>query len=258
MGKFGICLAELTRTMRNCYNAPLENGCECEWRGAVNILGVVEQIFRDRSSFFADVQKAAGLPRKIGECAIVWAAAWFLVGVVVGAPGGVYQILASAIKLPLLFGVTALIGLPLLYFLALYSGARLQLYQVTAILSAMLVVAGVLALGCVPALLVLWISVGDYALYKLAVAAILAFSSILGILFVKQGLDKPARGASKVREALFWVWAVLYVFVGCQLGWLMRPFVGMPDAPFQFLAGAGGSLYADLARTFWALLLSVF
>jgi len=224
----------------------------------VNIIGVAEQIFRDRSSFFADVQKATRLPKMIGECAIVWAAVLFLAGAVIGVPGGVYQILASAIKLPLLFGMTALIGLPLLCFLGLYSGTRLQFYQVAAILSAMLVVTGVLALACAPALLVLWISVGDYALYKLASAAVLAFCGALGVLFVKQGMEKSARGASRIREALFWIWAVLYAFVGCQLGWLLRPFVGVPDAPFKFLAGPGGSLYADLARTFWAFLLSVF
>ena len=222
----------------------------------MSVFDIAERIFRDRASFLAEVQEAAGLPVKIGKSAVVWAVALLLSGAVMGAPGGVYQILASAIKLPLLFGVTALICLPLLYFFALYFGAKWNLCQVGALLSAMLVVVAAIALAWVPALLVLWISVGDYALYKLACAAVLAFSGVLGVLFLGQALDALTPGAA-LRRRLFWVWAILYAFIGGQLAWLARPFVGVPGAAFQFLAGSGGSLYADLARTFWTLLLSI-
>jgi len=30
-------------------------------------------------------------------------------------------------------------------------------------------------------------------------------------------------------RALFWLWAVLYTFVGIQMGWTLRPFVGSPE-----------------------------
>ncbi|MFO0837863.1 MAG: hypothetical protein U1D55_05005 [Phycisphaerae bacterium] len=29
-------------------------------------------------------------------------------------------------------------------------------------------------------------------------------------------------------------WMVLYAFVGIQMGWMLRPFVGAPDEPPQF------------------------
>jgi hypothetical protein len=49
---------------------------------------------------------------------------------------------------------------------------------------------------------------------------------------------------------IFWVWVVLYGAVGAQMGWLLRPFIGHPNAPFSwfrpridnFFIGAGQNL----------------
>lgn len=224
----------------------------------MDIFGTMSRVFRDRRAFLSEVKKSAGLLDKIKGAAIVWGIVFALFGVVMGVPGGVYQMLLSGIKLPVLFGFAALISLPVLYFFSLYFDAKLTLVQVAALLSAMLVVAAVLALAFAPVLLVLWISVGDYNLYKLACVAVLALSGVLGVLFLKQGLGATSRGGlDRPREAFFWVWAVLFALAGGQLEWLMRPFVGNPDASFQVFAGVGGSLYQDVARAFWTLLLSV-
>jgi hypothetical protein len=36
-------------------------------------------------------------------------------------------------------------------------------------------------------------------------------------------------------QYLLWAWVASYVFVGIQMGWLLRPFVGDPDKPVSFL-----------------------
>lgn len=224
----------------------------------MDILAAVEQVFRDRQSFFADVKKTTGHLLKIRDTAIVWAVALLLSGAVIGVPGGVYQIIVTGIKLPLLLGISTLIALPVLYFLAQYLNMRLSLYQIGLLLSGMLVVVGVLTLAFTPILLVAWISIGDYALYKLLAAGVVAFSGVLGVLFLKDGLGRVVRGAlGQAHQAFFWFWAVCYAFAGGQLVWLLRPFVGRPDAPFQLLRGADGSLYGEIARTLWGLIQSV-
>jgi len=35
-------------------------------------------------------------------------------------------------------------------------------------------------------------------------------------------------------RAMLWMWVVLYVFVGMQMGWMLRPFVGSPGLPVAF------------------------
>jgi hypothetical protein len=224
----------------------------------LSVFSIVEQVFRDRASFFSEVQKSIGLLPKIRNAAILWFAALLLSGLVMGVSGGVYQMLASAIKLPLLFGIVTLAGLPLLHLFALYFGAKMSFYQTTALVSGMLLIVSLLMLAFSPALLVLWISVGHYGLYKLLCAAALALSGALGILFLKQGLDKTVRGGPQPRDFLFWLWAALYALVGGQLAWIVRPFVGSPNAPFQFFRGTGGSLYLDVVHTLWSLILSLF
>jgi hypothetical protein len=33
---------------------------------------------------------------------------------------------------------------------------------------------------------------------------------------------------------MLWTWLGLYVFVGIQMAWVLRPFVGAPGQPVQF------------------------
>jgi hypothetical protein len=42
----------------------------------------------------------------------------------------------------------------------------------------------------------------------------------------------PMSGAR--HRFMLWMWVVLYVFVGMQMGWMLRPFVGSPGLPVAF------------------------
>ena len=45
------------------------------------------------------------------------------------------------------------------------------------------------------------------------------------------------------------VWLVLYAFVGVQMGWVLRPFIGDPSGPTQFFRpGAWDNAYLVVAR----------
>ncbi len=44
-------------------------------------------------------------------------------------------------------------------------------------------------------------------------------------------LARPGRDRSLT---LFRGWLVVYGVVGAQMGWILRPFVGSPDLPFEF------------------------
>ncbi len=33
---------------------------------------------------------------------------------------------------------------------------------------------------------------------------------------------------------MLYTWIVIYVFVGIQMGWVLRPFIGDPRTPVQF------------------------
>jgi hypothetical protein len=47
-------------------------------------------------------------------------------------------------------------------------------------------------------------------------------------------------------------WLLIYAFVGIQTGWVLRPFVGHPDAPTRFFRpDAWGNAYVNVAETLW-------
>jgi hypothetical protein len=48
------------------------------------------------------------------------------------------------------------------------------------------------------------------------------------------------------------VWLVVYSFVGIQMGWNLRPFIGDPDKPVRFFReGVWENAYVAVARMFW-------
>jgi hypothetical protein len=49
--------------------------------------------------------------------------------------------------------------------------------------------------------------------------------------------------------SLLYVWIVLFGFVGTQLAWTLRPFVGSPGEPFAFFREIDGNFYVDIIRT---------
>jgi len=70
---------------------------------------------------------------------------------------------------------------------------------------------------------------------------------------------RPLISRNRRHRVMLCVWLVLYVFVGIQMAWMLRPFVGSPEAaPAFFREGAWGNAYVVVVRligkTLWQLL----
>lgn len=52
----------------------------------------------------------------------------------------------------------------------------------------------------------------------------------------------PRSAASKV----FRVWVVIFALVGAQMGWVLRPFIGYPDAEFQWFRDRKANFFVDV------------
>ena len=53
-------------------------------------------------------------------------------------------------------------------------------------------------------------------------------------------------------RVLLRAWIFLYAFVGIQMGWNLRPFVGDPDQPVRFFrAGPWENAYLIVAEILW-------
>ncbi len=63
---------------------------------------------------------------------------------------------------------------------------------------------------------------------------LLALAGVAGNAALLGGLRKVVRPGCPV-GGLFALWLAAYAFVGCQLSWVLRPFVGSPFYPVAFL-----------------------
>lgn len=52
----------------------------------------------------------------------------------------------------------------------------------------------------------------------------------------------------------FRVWLLLYALLGAQMGWVLRPFIGSPELPFQVFRAREANIFIDIARSLGELL----
>jgi len=72
-------------------------------------------------------------------------------------------------------------------------------------------------------------------------------------------LYRPLTSMDSRHAILLRVWIVLYMFVGIEMAWVLRPFVGSPGMPFQFFREeALGNAYLEIANTIWGVVRRMF
>ncbi len=90
-------------------------------------------------------------------------------------------------------------------------------------------------------------SVAAYNLIKLAHVAIIMFAGIAGNARLFQVLAHLGGNPAVARRVLF-AWLAGNLFLGSQLSWILRPFIGAPELPVQFFRDGAlhGNFYENV------------
>jgi hypothetical protein len=59
----------------------------------------------------------------------------------------------------------------------------------------------------------------------------------------------PIKQPRQANMGLLYIWIVVFGFVGTQLAWTLRPFLGSPDEPFQIFRHIEGNFYVNVIQT---------
>lgn len=159
-------------------------------------------------------------------------------GAVMGCFGGIapdrlLQVVYSAVKVPLLLLTAFTLGLPSFFVINTLCGLRDDFLEAVRALAA--TQAGLtMILSSLAPLTALWyLSIADYR-------AAVVFN---GIMFAVASLSaqallwrfyRPLIARHPRHRWMMLAWLAVYCFVGIQMGWILRPFIGDPNRPPEF------------------------
>jgi len=212
-------------------------------------LAVIETILRNRYHFFIEIREGVGLPEKMRAMFISSIAFLALYGAVMGSTHSLWQALSSAVKLPVLFLATLLVCAPTLYFFNVLFGSNQSLTQNTALILTAITVTAVLLLSFAPITMFFLLTTSQYQFFKLLNVAVFAASAIMGVVFLSQGMrvvSDSNPGGGGARRAVLYLWILVYAFVGSQMAWTLRPFIGAPSMGFELFRQLGGNFYTNI------------
>ncbi len=211
-------------------------------------LTIIESILRDRKTFFNEIRQGQELQAKMRAMLISSIAFLALYGAVMGSTHSLWQSMSSAFKLPLLFLATLIVCAPTLYFFNLIFGSNQSLSQNIALMLTAITVTAVVLLSFAPIVLFFLLTSSSYQFFKLLNVGVFTVAGIIGVLFLIQGMRHVSSGASGANARLMVVqlWIFVYAFVGSQVAWTLRPFVGAPSMKFELFRQLGGNFYTNI------------
>jgi hypothetical protein len=171
-----------------------------------------------------------------------------------------HQALFTAIKLPLIILLTTMGNALLNAMLAPLLGLNIPFRQsFAAILMSCTIAAAILGAFSPLLAFLVWNAPdltakapanGVYNLMLLAQVAAIALAGMTGNARLFQLLLRLA-GSRRVAQKILVAWLAGNLFLGSQLSWILRPFVGSPQLPVEFLRATAfhGNFYQAVFRT---------
>lgn len=220
-------------------------------------LTIIESILRDRQLFFGEIRQGKGLNEKMRAMLISSIVFFALYGAVMGSTHSLWQALSSGVKLPVLFLATLIVCAPTLYFFNLIFGSNQSLSQNVALMLTAITVTAVVLLSFAPIVLFFLLTSSNYQFFKLLNVGVFTVAGIIGVLFLIQGMRVVSASGSEggcARQVVVQLWIIVYAFVGSQVAWTLRPFVGAPSMKFELFRQLGGNFYTNIVASIGEIL----
>ena len=157
-----------------------------------------------------------------------------------------WQALYSATKVPLLLMLTFLLALPSFYVLNMLMGLAGDFGEAMRALLATQAGLTIVLASLGPFTVLFYTSTTNYDAAILFNALMFATASFAAQRLLKRFYAPLiARNRRHRRMVVFWI--ILYAFIGVQMGWVLRPFIGDPRTQTTFFReGAWGNAYIEV------------
>ena len=159
-------------------------------------------------------------------------------GAVMGGFGGVagtraMQVCFSAIKVPILLLATFGLSLPSFFVVNTLLGLRGDFGSAVRALVATQAGLTIILASMAPLTALWYASSGNYDAAIVFNALMFAVAGVAAQALLRR-FYQPLIDRDRRHRLLLRAWLVIYSFVGIQMGWILRPFVGHPAMPTRF------------------------
>lgn len=182
-----------------------------------------------------------------------------LFGIFYGALMGSYgvtgtrlmQPIFSGVKVPLLLLVTFAISLPSFWVLNTLLGVGSDFREVLSALMTTQAALTVVLASLAPFTVFWYVSFSDYHNAILFNGVMFGVASVAAQWFLRR-LYRPLILRNPTHRRLLRFWLIIYAFVGIQMGYLLRPFIGNPILDVRFFReDSWGNAYVYVAQLIW-------
>jgi len=203
-------------------------------------------IFQDRDAYFELLnQKKQQTKTALYQTLIILALSVFY-GLVMGSYNSALQAGITGIKVPSLLFLALFICFPAFYVIQYMLGSKMTILQmVNTILSGFVVFSTIMA-SFAPIVIFFMITGNNYSFLKLLHVGIFIFSGVFGMRTIIEALKYSCEKKNvypKIGINIFKFWVVIFAFVGVQLAWNLRPFVGDRNLPLEVFRAKEGNFY---------------
>lgn len=170
-------------------------------------------------------------------------------GIVMGVYHSLAQAVASGIKVAVLFLLVLIICFPAFYIVQYILGSRLKLHQMISIVLSGFTLMLAIMISFAPILIIFLLTGGNYYFLQLLHIAVFIVAGLFGMNAVVRALKYSCERKSVYPQtgvAIFRFWVVILAFVGIQLAWNFRPFLGDRGQPFELFRDYEGNFYTAL------------
>jgi hypothetical protein len=177
-------------------------------------------------------------------------------GGVMGSYGGfggprLWQVVYSAVKVPVLLFTTFALSLPSFFVVNTLLGLRSDFRRVVRALLATQAGLTIILSALAPYTAFWYVCGSRYQPAILFNGLMFAVASISAQWMLRRSY-RPLVEINPKHRLMLRAWLVIYLFVGIQMAWVLRPFIGDPAAPVQFFReGSWSNAYEVVIQMVW-------
>jgi hypothetical protein len=204
---------------------------------------------QNSEEFFQKITRDEGATVRIMSQYLLMLFFSFLYGAVMGSYHSLEQAITAGVKVAVLFSLAIIICFPAFFIIQFILGSKLKLHQMISIILSGFVLTTSIMVSFAPIVIIFLLTGSNYYFLQLLHISIFILSGIFGMKTVVDALKYSCEKKAvypQIGVVVFRFWVVILAFVGIQLAWNLRPFLGDRGEPYELFRDYEGNFYTAL------------